>query len=210
MNNRPCEKDGQNKTCLLLSSSLLQFSEREQHKMYINTHPWISEPCWPRIFKYLPKQKKHLKSHSCFQPIVFLAVSQTLHEHRDFWGNVGHGKLKDEQASLLSTQLERLRNLQPFDCSHFISLRCCCCCAVMWAFCVVLTRYFGHRGKYLPVPCSLLLFRISYLWTWGVFQIPYRVYWCHEFKCCDCSKWGFVPVGEGVGGGRGVCGCHPS
>lgn len=125
-------------------------------------------------------------------------MSQTLHEHRDFWGNVGHGKLKDEQASMLSAQLVRLRNLQPFDCSHIISLCCCCYCVVMWAFCVMSARDLGHRGKYFPVPCSLLLFWVSYLWTWGIFQIPYRVYWCHEFKCCDCSKRGFVPVGGGA------------
>lgn len=179
-------------------------SGREQHWMCIKPLAFLSHP-WTWILQHIPGKKVPFWNPcSCFQHVIFPAASQPLR---------GRGEISEE--TWVTESCKRSRPPEPVPGEWGWGIYSPSNAHTLFLSTVVIVQpcepsvlcqpeTSDTECKYFPVPCSLLLFRVSHLWTQGIFQLPRRVYWCHEFKCCGC-------IGRGIcaGGGKGVRGCHP-
>ena len=181
-------------------------SERERHWMRIKPLAFLSHH-WTWIIHHLPRQKVPFWNPcSCSQHVIFPAASQTLR---------GRDEISEETWVTEICKRSRPPELVPskpgwgiYSPSNAHTLFLSTVVLIVQpcepsVLCQPET--LDTEGEYFPVPCLLLLFWVSHLWTRGIFQIPRRVYWCHKFKCCGCSERGICS-----GGGEDVCGCHPS
>lgn len=182
-------------------------SEGEQHRLCIKTLAFLSYP-FTQILQHLPRQKGSLLKPPFLLPgCYFPAAPQTLR---------GLGEVSEETWVMRSCKRSRPPELVPSEWGWGIYSPPNAHTLFLSAVVVIVQRCepsvlcqpetSDTGGEHFPVPCSLLLFWVPHLWTQGIFQLPCRVYWCHEFKCCGCSERG------ACSGGAKVCAAaiHPA
>lgn len=173
-------------------------SGREQHWMCIKPLAFLSHH-WTWTLQHIPGKKVSFWNPcSCFQHVIFPAASQPLH---------GCGEISEE--TWVTESCKRSRPPEPVPGEWGWGIYSPSNAHTLFLSTVVIVQpcepsvlcqpeTSDTECKYFPVPCSLLLFWVSHLWTRGIFRLPRRVYWCHEFKCCGCSERGICAGGAKV------------
>lgn len=160
----PCERNGQKshiRSAWQVSPEVMTRTFTESSTGWAST-PWCFQATTGSEFSNIfPAKKVSLwKTPSCLHHVLFPAASETL-----------HGYVEVSEETWVTVSCRRSRPLEPVPSkwgwgiysppsAHTLFLP-----TAVWVFCVVSAEISNMRAECVPVPCLLLFFQDSHLWT---------------------------------------------